>query len=188
MGAATYLMIGAAAMLLLFPVWRRFFGFPAQKPSDYALDPGERFDLPLHLNGDLVCEGVIYGPTGRVVSRFTGNFEIRWTGHRAEMKEHFRYDSGEVQERQWNLELSEDGAIRATAEDVLGEGKGRQSGPAVQMRYKLRLPADAGGHVLSAIDWMYLTPDGTIMNRSQFRKFGVKVVELIATIRRKDAA
>jgi hypothetical protein len=53
----------------------------------------------------------------------------------------------------------------------------------VQMRYKIRLPAEAGGHVLNVVDWMYLMPNGTIMNRSQFRKFGLKVAELIATMR-----
>jgi len=37
--------------------------------------------------------------------------------------------------------------------------------------------------VLKTVDWMYLTPDGTIVNRSQFRKFGIKVAELVATLR-----
>jgi hypothetical protein len=30
---------------------------------------------------------------------------------------------------------------------------------------------------------MYLLDNGTVMNRSQFRKFGIKVGELVATIR-----
>ena len=29
--------------------------------------------------------------------------------------------------------------------------------------------------------------NGTIINRSQFRKFGIKVAELVATMRRVDA-
>ena len=47
----------------------------------------------------------------------------------------------------------------------------------------LLLPEDAGGHILDVTDWMYLTENGAIMNRSEMRKFGVKVVELIATMR-----
>lgn len=54
------------------------------------------------------------------------------------------------------------------------------------MLYRLKLPEDAGGHVLKTVDWMYLAPDGTIINRSQFRKFGIKVAELVATMRRID--
>jgi hypothetical protein len=42
--------------------------------------------------------------------------------------------------------------------------------------------------VLDATDWMYLVDNGTIMNRSQFRKFGFTVAELVATMRKKDAA
>jgi hypothetical protein len=57
----------------------------------------------------------------------------------------------------------------------------------VQLAYRLRLPKDAGGYLLNVTDWMYLTHNGTIMNRSQFRKFGVKVAELVATIRKEPA-
>jgi hypothetical protein len=38
--------------------------------------------------------------------------------------------------------------------------------------------------VLDVIDWMYRLENGTIINRSQFRKFGIKVAELVATLRR----
>ncbi len=49
--------------------------------------------------------------------------------------------------------------------------------------YRIRLAEDAGGHELDVTDWMYLMENGTIMNRSQFRKFGIKVAELVATMR-----
>jgi hypothetical protein len=58
----------------------------------------------------------------------------------------------------------------------------------VQLSYRIRLPADAGGHVLDTTDWMYLVDNGTIINRSQFRKFGITVAELVATMRPKEAA
>jgi hypothetical protein len=63
-----------------------------------------------------------------------------------------------------------------------------QKGPAVLLEYRIRLPEASGGHVLDATDWMYLVDNGTIMNRSQFRKFGITVAELVATMRKKDAA
>ena len=77
------------------------------------------------------------------------------------------------------------GTFDMKADDVPGTGTGTMTGSAVQMVYPSKLPDSAGGHVLSCVDWMYLTPDGTVMNRSQFRKFGFKVAELIATIRPK---
>lgn len=188
MEALGYFALGAAVVALLAFVKMRVFDFPAQKPKDYLGDTGTTFDLQQHLDGDLICEGVIYGPMGRVVSRFRGDFKVSWSGDNAIMSEHFYYESGEEQLREWQLTLDADGAIRATADDVVGEGRGKQSGSSVQMRYRLKLPEDAGGVVLSATDWMYLVPGGTIVNRSQFRKFGVKLVELVATIRPKEAA
>jgi hypothetical protein len=62
------------------------------------------------------------------------------------------------------------------------------TGSAVQLRYRIRLPEESGGHVLDTVDWMYLAPNGTVMNRSQFRKFGIPVAELVATMRKVDAA
>ena len=55
------------------------------------------------------------------------------------------------------------------------------------LNYRIRLPESSGGHVLDAVDWMYLMENGTIINRSQFRKFGIKVAELVATIRPVEA-
>ncbi len=103
------------------------------------------------------------------------------------MKERFVYDDGSIQNREWYLTLGNDGGIRAEAPDVVGRGEGRQSGSSVLLRYRIRLPEASGGHVLDTVDWMYLTPNGTIMNRSQFRKFGIKVAELVATMRPREA-
>jgi hypothetical protein len=163
---------------------QRFASFAAQEPEDY--ETGEPFDLRRHLNGPFTCDGVIYGPTGRVASRFSADFDIDWTGNRGVMAEHFRYDSGTEQNREWRLELGNDGTVRAEADDVVGTGIGRQHGSALHLKYRIRLTEEAGGHVLSVTDWMYLAPDGAIVNRSQFRKFGIKVAELVAVMRRKE--
>jgi hypothetical protein len=182
-------LILAGAVLTLMLVWaqRRFLSFRGQSPEDFA-DKGPEFDLREHLNGPLLCEGVIYGPTGRVSSRFVADFEAKWDGNVGRMTERFRYDTGTVQNREWNLTIGNDGSIKAEAPDVVGTGRGMQKGPAVLLEYKIRLPEESGGHVLDATDWMYLVDNGTIMNRSQFRKFGITVAELVATMRKKDAA
>lgn len=185
MSALGFAIIGGAAVLLMFALMKKVTGFAAQKPTDYE-DGTPDFDVRRHLNGSILCEGVIYGPTGRVSSRFVADFDCTWDGDTGRMKEHFVYDDGSTQDREWHLQIDRNGAIKATAEDVVGEGSGQQMGSTVLLNYRIRLPASAGGHVLSTVDWMYLTPNGTIMNRSQFRKFGIKVAELVATMRPKD--
>jgi len=173
---------GTAVGLALCWLRSRMSDFSAQSPHDYD-SARQAFDVRKHLNGPMICEGVIYGPTGRVTSRFTADFEGTWDGNRGTLKERFRYDNGEHQVRAWHIEVDKTGKIKTSADDVVGTGKGYQAGNAIGLSYKLRLPEESGGYVLDAIDWMYLLENGTIVNRSQFRKFGFRVAELVATIR-----
>ena len=163
-----------------------FIGFRSHKPSHYAAK-GPAFDPRRDLNGPIQCEGVIYGPTGRITSRFVARMDGKWEGNRGVLSERFQYDNGEEQDREWRLTLGNEGRIRAEADDVVGAGQGTVSGPTVQMLYNLRLPKSAGGVVVNVTDWMYLAENGTIIYRSQFHKFGVKVAELVATMRRVPA-
>ncbi|MGL6208272.1 MAG: DUF3833 domain-containing protein [Paracoccaceae bacterium] len=176
-------LIAVGVILGLAAIASRFVGFTTQKPADFAAK-GPKFDPRTHLSGPILCEGVVYGPMGRVSSRFVADMEGVWDGNTGVLLEHFRYDTGVTQDRQWTLRLADDGGIVAEAPDVVGNGIGRAEGSAVEMRYRIKLSAEAGGHVLDVVDWMYLMENGTIMNRSQFRKFGIKVAELVATMRR----
>lgn len=182
MAFVPYILIGVVLMIAALILKGRYVSFWAQTPSDYA-GHGPDFDIRTHLNGPIVCEGIIYGPLGRVTSRFTANFEASWDGNVGKMVEVFHYDSGNVQNREWTLTLGNDGAIKAEAPDLIGAGSGQQEGSAVLLNYRIKLSEEAGGHVLDTTDWMYLMSNGSIMNRSQFRKFGIKVAELVATMR-----
>lgn len=178
-------LAGAALVLILIALRRRFAGFSGQTADDYA-DDYPQFDMRKHLNGKMICEGVIFGPLGRVTSSFNADFDIVWDGNKCSMKEHFRYHDGSVQDREWRIELDGGGGFEALADDVPGKGRGEMSGSVVLFRYPIKLPAESGGHTLSAFDCMYLTKSGTVVNRSQFRKYGFKVAELVATIRKKE--
>ena len=180
-----FVLLGAALAGGTVVLRRRHAEFYGQSPQDYE-DDFPTIDITRDLTGRMICEGVIFGPMGRVTSSFAADFDIEWQGQSGVMDELFRYNDGTRQRRQWRLTMRDKGRFEARADDVPGVGHGVQSGGAVQMKYRIRLPENAGGHVLDCIDWMYLTPDGTIMNRSQFRKFGIKVAELIATIRPVD--
>lgn len=187
MEAWLFLALGIVLTTAFVVLRRRYGEFPGQTPEDYS-EGFPTFDLQQHLNGEMICEGVIFGPLGRVTSSFVADFTITWDGPVGVMKERFRYNDGTTQDREWVITLGEGDHFSTTAEDVPGGGRGILAGSAVQTRYNILLPENAGGHLLSTVDWMYLTPDGTIMNRSQFRKYGVKVAELIATIRHKETA
>lgn len=172
-----------ACVVLIAAFWAisNFTGFAGQSSSDYA--DGPVMDIRQVLNGRIACDGVIYGPFGKVAARFVGDFYAEWDGNSGTMTEEFTYDNGTKQTRKWTLRVSDDGTIVADAPDLFGQGTGKQQGSALNLRYNIRLTEAAGGHVLSVTDWLYLLPNGHIVNRSEFRKFGIKVGELVATMR-----
>lgn len=177
------LLLALLLLLLLGLCAQRFFiSFGAQRPADYA-DTAPAFDMKVHLGGEMISEGVLFGPTGKVAIRFAATMSGRWTGDTATLAEEFRYSSGGSLSRAWAITLRKNGAFAATASDIIGVAEGQVSGATVRMTYRLRLAEDVGGHVLDVVDWLYLVQDGTILNKSEMRKFGVKVAELIATIR-----
>jgi len=177
------ILLGAALLALILFIFQRFAGFRAQRPADYA-GKGTDFDIRKELDGDILCEGVIYGPFGRVNTRFVADMKAQWTGEKGGMTEEFQYDTGGTLDREWTLEMTGTNTFDATAPDIIGVGKGVQSGSSVSLSYKLKLPPESGGYVLNVTDWMYLMENGTIMNRSQMRMFGIKVGELVATMRK----
>lgn len=176
------ILLLALILVLLAAGQRWFFSFAAQRPEDYA-GTGPSFDIRTHLAGPLVSEGMIFGPRGRVVSRFVASMNGEWNGQAGTLSEDFSYANGGKQTRKWVLTMGERGHFTATADDIIGEGVGHQSGATVRITYRIRLPEGAGGHVLDVTDWLYLMENGTILNRSEMRKFGIKVAELVATIR-----
>lgn len=169
-------------LILLALALRPGMRFTSQRPSDYA-DTGPAMDMRKHLNGPILSEGMIHGPTGRVTSRFTARMQGEWDGANGTLTEQFSFAGGRTQTRKWSLQMGNDGTFTATAPDVIGTATGTVSGATICMHYRIRLEPDAGGHVLSVTDWLYLMDNGVIMNRSEMRKFGIKVAELTATMR-----
>jgi hypothetical protein len=165
----------------------RLFAFRAQKPADFAMTT-PAFSLQTHLSGEIVSEGLIFGPGGMMTNSFVARMLGEWHGDAGTLTEEFTYSNGQKHNRKWFLKIGEGNTFTATADDIIGVGKGVISGATIRMEYQIVLPKEAGGHVLTVTDWLYLTENGAIMNKSEMRKFGIKVAELVATMRPNPAA
>jgi hypothetical protein len=182
------LITGITLAILGYFAWNSFYGFGAQRISDYSEgEPITADSLAQVLDGNFTAHGVIYNYTGRVISRFTAKIEGKFNGDNGELNESFTYASGAIDRRQWAIQITDNGKkFAATADDVIGVGIGELGGDAIRMSYSIKLPERAGGHVLNVNDWLYVMPDGSIVNRSEMRKFGIKVAELMAVFVRTD--
>ncbi|GAA6160709.1 DUF3833 domain-containing protein [Ruegeria sp. HU-ET01832] len=178
----TLVAILLAAILLVIIAKRRFLSFRSQVPADYA-STGPAFNMKQNLNGEILSEGLIYGPNGKMTNSFVARMVGEWDGNTGTLAEYFTYSNGKQMTRKWYLTLGTGNTFTATADDIVDEGQGTISGSTVKLKYRIILPQDSGGHTLDVTDWMYLTENGVIMNRSEMRKFGIKVAELVATMR-----
>ncbi|WP_170785303.1 DUF3833 domain-containing protein [Ruegeria lacuscaerulensis] len=176
------LVVLLLAVLALFVAKGRFLSFRSQSSADYA-GTGPAFKMKENLNGEILSEGLIYGPNGKMTNSFVARMVGEWDGNTGTLAEYFTYSNGKQMTRKWYLTLGTGNTFTATADDIVGEGQGTISGATVKLTYRIILPADSGGHTLDVTDWMYLTESGVIMNRSEMRKFGLKVAELVATMR-----
>ena len=158
------------------------FSFRAQTPAEYS-EKGPAFDVMTHLNGEIKSEGLIFGPKGRMDNSFVADMSGTWTNQTGRLQENFTYSNGRKQTREWTITLGDDNTLTVTAPDVIGEGKGVISGNALQVKYRLKLPEEAGGQEVDVIDWLFATESGVVMNRTQLYKFGILVAELVATMR-----
>lgn len=169
-------------ILLAVVVKQLMFSFRSQSPGSYA-GQGPQFVMDKHLSGPILSEGVIFGPNGEMTNSFVATMHGEWSGSSGTLEENFTYSNGKTQQRKWRLQMDSPTTFTAEADDVVGTGKGIVSGSTVRLEYTIVLSDDAGGHKLNVTDWMYLTESGVIMNRSELRKFGLKVAELTANMR-----
>ena len=187
LSAAAYIASGIIICLGLGFVWDHFWSFRAQRPADYAAET-PAFDLREVLSGNYVAHGAIFDYSGRANVRFTAQITGTFDETGGILAERFSYDGmGEEDTREWQIRFEGPDRFTATAADVVGTAEGVVSGNAVRMTYRLQLPDRAGGHVLDVVDWLYLMEDGTLVNRSDMRKFSIKAAELFAVFRRPDS-
>lgn len=129
-------------------------------------------------NGPVMAHGIIQSRSGKVQRRFTVDMRGTWNGDKGTLEELFIYDDNERQERVWNVTRLGNGKYTGTAEDIIGAATGEQAGNAIRWKYVMRIPVNGRTYDIKFDDWMYLMPDGTMLNRSTLTKFGIRVGEV----------
>lgn len=133
-------------------------------------------------NGKLEAHGILKDRSGKVIRYFSADIDAWWENGVGTLDERFVFDDGERQTRVWKLEKAAENVYRATAGDVIGEGRMTVSGNALFLDYVLRVPYDGDTIDLSIDDRMYQVSERVILNESIMTKFGIEVGELTLVI------
>jgi hypothetical protein len=131
-----------------------------------------------YFSGKIAAFGILQDWQGKVTKRFRVAMEGTWQGEKGILKEHFHYDDGKEQAREWHWEKTDAHHFIGTADDVVGVAKGTQHGNAIYLRYTLKVPVDGKIIELDFDDRMYLIEGNVVLNKVKMKKFGFTVAEL----------
>lgn len=145
--------------------------------EDYA-DSEPRLDIAEYFTGTTRAWGMVQDYSGEVQRRFTVDIQGSYEGDTLTLDESFVFSDGETDRRIWTFERIDEHRWVGNANDVDGQVEARQYGHAFHMRYPLEI--DINGRMISFTmdDWMYLQPDGRLINRTAMRKFGLTLGEI----------
>ena len=135
-------------------------------------------DLKTYFSGTLDGWGIFQDRSGKVVKRFHVVIDAKWQGDIGTLDEHFTWSDGTTSRRVWTLTKIGPNRYTGRADDVIGQAEGHAAGNALRWKYVLALPVDGKTYHVDFDDWMYLMDDKIMLNRSEMRKFGVRLGEL----------
>lgn len=172
-------MLRRTLIILCFPL---LLASCSAVPVEKYAHSNPKLDLMTFFSGQTKAWGQFQNRSGELIRRF--EVEIHGTvtetpnGKRLVLDEHFLYDDGEKQHRQWVITETAPNQYEGKAGDVIGTAKGMSAGPVLNWRYTLDLPYKDDSLHVQFDDWMFLQTDTTLINRAEVTKWGFKVGEV----------
>ena len=158
-------------------------GCAGVSPEAYR-DQKPTLDVATYFNGPLTAWGYFADRSGEVKRRFTVRMTGVWQGNEGVLTEDFDWSDGERSQRIWRITRLDAHRYIGRADDVKGEATGTAYGNALQWKYTLLLPVDGKTYEVQFDDWMLLMNDEVMLNKSEMRKFGFKLGEVLIAFKR----
>ena len=138
------------------------------------------FDLFTYFQGETRGWGIVRDWKGEV----TRSFSVTVSGKAGEgdsivLTEDLSWSDGEQSLRTWEIERTGENSYTGRDGDVVGSAQGLSAGNALNWQYTLNLVIDDGSWKIHFDDWMYLQPDGILLNTAEMSKFGIQVGEVV---------
>jgi len=161
-------------------------GCSSMKPEQFA-DTGPRFILEEYFQGQSRAYGIVQDWSGDVRRQFVADISGTWDGGTLTLVEDFVWSDGEVEQRIWTLRKLDDHTWEGTAGGVIGTATGKQYGNAFNLRYDFDLKLGSRTIRVHFDDWMFLQPDGVVLNRASMRKFGIELATITISFKKQPA-
>ena len=159
----------------------------SMKPEDFA-DAEPRLVLEEYFAGQTRAWGVFEDRFGQLRRQFVVDIEGQWDGRVLVLDEHFTYADGETDRRVWRITRIGEHTYEGRADDVVGTASGVAYGNALNWRYDLDLRVGDRTWRVHFDDWMFLQPDGILINRARMSKLGLALGEVTLVFQKQPPA
>jgi Protein of unknown function (DUF3833) len=157
------------------------------KPEDFA---GREPTLVLedYFAGKTRAWGIFEDRFGDLRREFVVDIDGTWDGRELVLDESFVYADGETDRRVWRIVRTGEHSYRGEAGDVVGSAIGTVCSNAFNWRYDFDLDVGERTVRVKFDDWMFLQPEGILINRAKVRKWGFELGSVTLFFRKADAA
>lgn len=135
--------------------------------------------------GETRAWGIFQNRGGDVERQFTVDILGKMVDGNLVLEEDFIYADGTLDRRVWTIKKIDEQHYEGRASDVIGHATGHVSGNALNWSYTLDLPYKDGTIEVQFDDWMFLQPDGVLLNKAKMTKFGFYLGEVTLVFQRK---
>lgn len=153
------------------------------KPEQFA-NAEPKFRVEEYFLGQTRGWGIFEDRFGDLRRQFVVDIDGAWEDDVFVMTERFTYSDGETEERVWRIAKLDDARYEGRAADVIGTASGVAAGNALNWRYSMNLKVGEGTWRVAFDDWMFLQPDGILMNRARVTKWGIDIGEVTLVFQR----
>lgn len=136
------------------------------------------FDLFGYFEGESRAWGMIQDYSKKQTRRFSVSLKGKVEGDTLVLVEDFLFHDGEKDQRVWTIVRQEQDRFVGTADDIIGQAVGVQSGNVLHWTYDFLLNVGDEELEVHFDDWLYRQDERHVFNRTSIRKFGIEVAEV----------
>ncbi len=131
--------------------------------------------------GKTTATGIFEDRFGKIRRQFVVDITGSVSGDTLTLDERFVYDDGEKQQRIWKLKRTSPTTYEGRADDIIGVAQGTLAGNAFNFKYTVDLKVGTNkdgspkNWKVKFNDWMFLQPNGVVMNRAYVSRYGVDI-------------
>ena len=139
-----------------------------------------------YFDGHTRAWGIFEDRFGTLRRQFVVDIEGSWDGTELVLREDFVFSDGELDQRTWRITKLDEHRYEGRADDVVGMADGESWGNALNWSYKIDLRMGDDTMRVRFDDWMFLQPDGVLMNRARVSKWGFEIGQVTLTFMKTD--